>query len=193
MSFRFRHRFSIALLSSAAAVSAFACASTQKRDGADKVYAVAWPVDNTREIGGYRVETVGEPKVESGARAARSASAVKTRWSCPVNPLDMQYDFTVPGPDQADSGRRRGPAVLASPGRRRRPRAARAPQRRRELAAPHLRALGQGADGRGDGGGHPRRRQVVLGRAHVRPGIEHAASLRERLRRRARHVRAALR
>lgn len=95
MSFRFRHRFSIALVSSAAAVSAFACASTQKRDGADKVYAVAWPVDNTREIGGYRVETVGEPKVEKEDQGSSLCFGGEDAVVLPVNPLDMQYDFTI--------------------------------------------------------------------------------------------------
>lgn len=95
MSSRFRHRFSIVLLSSATAASALSCASTQKREGADKVYAVAWPVDNTREIGGYRVETVGKPKVENEGQGSSLCFGGEDAVVLPVNPLDMQYDFTI--------------------------------------------------------------------------------------------------
>jgi hypothetical protein len=94
MSPRISHRFSIALVLGAAAAT-LSCAGTQKREGADQVHAVAWPVDNTREIGGYPVETVGKPKVAGGDQGKSLCFGGEDAVVLPINPLDMQYDFTI--------------------------------------------------------------------------------------------------
>ena len=59
------------------------------------MYAVAWPVDNTREIGGYEVETVGKPKVADEGQGSSLCFGGEDAVVLPVNPLDMQYDFTI--------------------------------------------------------------------------------------------------
>ena len=78
-----------------AAGSTLSCAGAQTREGTDRVHAVAWPVDNTREIGGYPVETVGEPKVTDEEPGKALCFGGEDAVVLPINPLDMQYDFTI--------------------------------------------------------------------------------------------------
>lgn len=62
---------------------------------AEPVHAVAWPLDDLSQVGGYAVDRVGEPKLLAQSPGGVCLDGSKDGLLFPVNPLDAQYEFTV--------------------------------------------------------------------------------------------------
>jgi hypothetical protein len=83
------------------------CGGTQSAPaGANRVLAVSWPIDNTQNIGGYQLESLGNPAPAPGLGLCFDGG--KDGLIFPVNPLDAQDAFTIQvllKPDRAGAGK----------------------------------------------------------------------------------------